>query len=79
MGGSKKLAARDNFVKCNFTNVMLNYRRLASKVSKMFPFCFSDMFYLIQNIFCHNKNMTLVIMKTDFCVSQENVSSYNVC
>ena len=38
------MSASGDFVKCDFTNVMLNTTRL-SNVSKMFPLCFSDMFY----------------------------------
>ena len=47
------MATKGNFVKCNFTDVRLSTTRLASNVSNMFPLCFSDMFYPIQNIFCH--------------------------
>ena len=56
------MAARGDFVKRNFSHAMLGTTRLASNVSKMFPLCFSDMFYPIKNIFCHiTKNMTVVI------------------
>ena len=45
--------------KCNFMDAMLSTTRLTSSVSKMFPMCFSDMFYPI--FLPYYKNMTVLI------------------
>ena len=58
------------FAKRSFTDAMLSITRLASNVSKIFPLCFYDIFYPMQNIFCHNKKDMTVVINFDILLTQ---------